>query len=187
MELERELIVRAQRGESEAQETLVSRLAPMVFRLASRFFRSREDVEDLAQEAFARFFLKIDQVRPDENVVGWMSRVTVNVCYDRLRKIQRERTAMEGFTAEPRPDNRPEFDAHEDVRTAVEGLDAKLRIPLLLKEVEELSVKEISEIMSLSQSNIKIRLYRARKKLAGVLRHRIEPAVQAEGEGSRSS
>jgi len=173
MELDRERIVRAKRGETEAQEALVAQLAPMVFRLASRFFRSREDVEDLAQEAFARFFQKIDQIRPDENVVGWVSRLTINVCYDRLRKIQRERTAMEAYTAEPRY-AKPEAadDAYEDVRAALDNLDPKLRMPLLLKEVEELSVKEISVIMGLSQSNVKIRLFRARKKLAGVLENR---------------
>jgi len=169
MELDRGLIVRSQRGESDAQEALVSQLAPMVFRLVSRFFRTREDVEDLAQEAFARFFLKIDQIRPDDNVAGWVSRVTINICYDRLRRLQRERVGMEGYGAEPTRPNRPEFDAYEHVRAVVENLDAKLRMPLLLKEVGELSVKEISEIMGISQSNVKIRLYRARKKLAAVL------------------
>ena len=187
MELEGELIVRAQRGESEAQEALVSQLAPMVFRLASRFFRTREDVEDLAQEAFARFFLKIDQIRPDDNVAGWVSRVTTNICYDRLRKLQRERAAMEGYGAEPTKPNRPEFDAYEHVRTAVDNLDAKLRMPLLLKEFEELSVKEISDIMGLSQSNVKIRLYRARKKLAAVLGNSDEVEAQRDlTERSRS-
>jgi RNA polymerase sigma factor (sigma-70 family) len=187
MELDRELVVRAKRGESAAQEELVSQLAPMVFRLGSRFFRSREDVEDVAQEAFSRFFLKIEQIRPDDNVAGWVSRVTVNVCYDRLRKLQRERSAMEVFKAEPAPANRPEFDAYEDVRAAIDNLDAKLRIPLLLKEVEELSVKEISEIMGLSQSNVKIRLFRARKKLAVALEHRHKPEVQRDlTEGNRS-
>lgn len=177
MELDRELIVRAKRGDTAAQEQLVSSLAPLVFRLASRFFRSREDVEDLAQEAFSRFFLKIDQVQPNENVVGWVSRVTINVCYDRLRKLQREKAAMESYLAEPRSSNEPEIDAYEDVRTAVDQLDPKFRVPLLLKEVEELSVREISKIMGLSQANVKIRLYRARKMLAVVLRDRVEATV----------
>lgn len=185
MEVDRELIVRAKRGDTAAQEELVSQLAPLVFRMASRFFRSREDVEDLAQETFSRFFLKIDRIRPDENVAGWLSRVAVNVCYDRLRKLQRERSAMAGFGAEAAVASRPEFDAYEDVRAAVDNLDAKLRLPLLLKEVEELSVKEISEIMGLSQSNVKIRLYRARKRLAAVLKDRYEPVPSDLAEGNR--
>ncbi len=185
MELDRELVVRAKRGETAAQEALVSHLAPLVFRLASRFFRSREDVEDLAQEAFSRCFLKIDQVRPDANVAGWVSRVTINVCYDRLRKLQREKAAMERYLAEPREFNPPDADAYDDVRRAVDQLDPKFRIPLLLKEVEELSVEEISNIMGLSQANVKIRLYRARKMLAGVLSSRSrtdDRAPLADGE-----
>jgi RNA polymerase sigma factor (sigma-70 family) len=170
MNLDPELIVRAQRGDTAAQEELVSLLAPMVFRLASRFFRNREDVEDLAQDAFARFFNKIAQVRPDENVPGWVSRVTINVCYDRLRKLRREKVAVEALSALPTVPNRPEHDAYEGVRKAVAGLDPKLRIPLMLKEVEELSIKEISGMMGITQSNVKIRLYRARKKLAEILR-----------------
>ena len=73
MNLDRELIVRAQRGDTAAQEELVSQLAPMVFRLASRFFRRREDVEDLAQDAFARFFSKISFVQKKLSDAIWCS------------------------------------------------------------------------------------------------------------------
>ncbi len=181
MELDRELVVRAKRGESAAEEELVASLAPMVFRLASRFFRSREEVEDLAQDVFARFFAKIDQIRPDDNVAGWVSRVTVNVCYDRLRKLRRQKAAFENLRAQPTRPNRPEIDDYEWVRAGVDKLEAKLKIPLLLKEVEELSIKEISEIMAISPSNVKIRLYRARKKLAVMLGSRMrgeEPTAE---------
>ena len=169
MNLDRELIVRAQLGDTIAEEELVRELAPMVFRVASRFFRTREDVEELAQEAFARFFNKIQLIRPADNVRGWVSRVTINVCYDRLRKIRREKAAIEGLSVEPVAPPRPDPDAYEHVRTAVERLDAKLRIPLVLKEVDELSIREISQVMGITESNVKIRLHRARKKLAAVL------------------
>ena len=185
MELDRELVVRAKRGESTAQEELVALLAPMVFRLASRFFRSREEVEDLSQEVFARFFAKIDRIRPDDNVPGWVSRVTANVCYDRLRKLRREKAAFESYRREPARPPRSEIDEYEWVRVAVDKLDAKLKVPLLLKEIEELSINEISEIMAISPSNVKIRLYRARKKLAVVLRDRMEgEELTAEGSST---
>ena len=94
MNFDRELIVRAQAGNREAQESLVKAFSPMVFRLISRFFRSREDVEDLAQDVFVKMFGRIDQVRPDENFPGWLQRVTVNTCYDELRKTRRRRLAL---------------------------------------------------------------------------------------------
>src|SRR5216117_4463380 len=97
MNFDLELIVRAQAGNREAQESLVKAFSPMVFRLISRFFRSREDVEDLAQDVFLKVFTRIDQVRPEENFSGWLARVTVNTCYDELRKTRRRKTAMETF------------------------------------------------------------------------------------------
>jgi RNA polymerase sigma-70 factor (ECF subfamily) len=184
MEIDSALVVRAQKGDILAQEELVATLAPLVFRLAGRFFRSREDVEDLSQETFIRFFNKIEELRPEENVSGWVSRVTINVCYDRLRKLRRERLGMESYRVQPQRSNEPEIDAYESVRSAVNGLDAKLRIPLILKEVEELSINEISDIMGISSSNVKIRLYRARKKLAGILKG--HPGMSRPSEESSS-
>jgi RNA polymerase sigma-70 factor (ECF subfamily) len=172
MEFDRELIVRAQNGDSAAQEAIVKQFQSMVFRLISRFFRSREDVEDLAQDVFLKLFTRIDQVRPDENFSGWLSRVTVNTCYDELRKTRRRKVAMETYGpqsfAEPTV-GPPEPDAYGKARAALQTLDPKLRIPLVLKEVEELSVEEIARTMGLTQTNVKVRLFRARKKLASIL------------------
>src|SRR5204863_477567 len=78
MDFDRGLIARAKAGDRSACETIVDQFAPMVFRLISRFFRTREDVEDLAQDVFLKLFARIDQVRPDENFPGWLARVTVN-------------------------------------------------------------------------------------------------------------
>ncbi len=175
MEFDRELIVRAQNGDSAAQEPIVKQFQSMVFRLISRFFRSREDVEDLAQDVFLKLFTRIDQVRPDENFSGWLARVTVNTCYDELRKTRRRKTAMETYGPQPtvEPSVGPiEPDAYGKARAALEGLDPKLRIPLILKEVDEMSVEEIARTMGLTQTNVKVRLFRARKKLASLLGQR---------------
>src|SRR5215467_2409887 len=97
MEFDKELIVRAQAGDRAAHEAIVNQFSSMVFRLISRFFRSREDVEDIAQDVFLKLFARIDQVRPDENFPGWLSRVTVNTCYDELRKSRRRKVALETY------------------------------------------------------------------------------------------
>src|SRR2546423_4645937 len=97
MDFDRELVVRAKTGDRSACEAIVEQFSPMVFRLISRFFRSREDVEDLAQDVFLKVFTRIDQVRPEENFSGWLARVTVNTCYDELRKTRRRKTAMETY------------------------------------------------------------------------------------------
>lgn len=172
MEFARDLVARAQEGERSAQEAIVTQFSPMVFRLISRFFRNREDVEDIAQDVFLKFFARIEQVKPEENFPGWLSRVTVNTCYDELRKSRRRKSAMETFGpqmgAEPSV-LQPEIDSYGKARLALESLDPKLRIPLLLKEVEEMSVKEIARTMGITQTNVKVRLFRARRKLADML------------------
>jgi len=175
MEFDRELIVRAQKGDASAQEAIVRQFSSMVFRLISRFFRSREDVEDLAQDVFLKLFARIDQVRSDENFAGWLARVTVNTCYDELRKTRRRKTAMETYGPKPFTEPSvapPEPDGYGKARIALQSLDPKLRIPLILKEVEEMSVEEIARTMGLTQTNVKVRLFRARKKLAGILGQR---------------
>jgi RNA polymerase sigma-70 factor (ECF subfamily) len=174
MSFERELVVRAQAGEEAAQEELVRQFSPMVFRLVSRFFRHREDVEDLAQDVFFKVFTRIDQVRPEENFPGWLRRVAINTCYDELRKTRRRTAAFELYG--PLPDTEPvaapapsEPEDFGIARAALEALDPKLKIPLILKEVEELSVAEIAISMGITQANVKVRLFRARKKLAASL------------------
>jgi RNA polymerase sigma factor (sigma-70 family) len=171
MEFDRELIVRAQAGDRSAHEAIVDQFSAMVFRLISRFFRTREDVEDIAQDVFLKLFARIDQVHPDENFPGWLARVTVNTCYDELRKTRRRKEALEIYGPEmaeqivaPR-----EPDSLGKARLALQRLDPKLRIPLVLKEVEEMSVEEIAKTMGLTQTNVKVRLFRARKKLQSML------------------
>src|SRR5215470_16380571 len=172
MDFDRELIVRAQSGDRLACEAIVGQFAPMVFRLISRFFRTREDVEDLAQDVFLKVFTRIDQVRPGENFSGWLARVTVNTCYDELRKTRRRKEAMETFGPELAGEQTivpQEPESFGRARLALQRLDPKLRIPLLLKEVEEMSVEEIAKTMGLTQTNVKVRLFRARKKLQTML------------------
>src|SRR2546426_474152 len=172
MDFDREVIARAKAGDRSACEAIVDQFSPMVFRLISRFFRTREDVEDIAQDVFLKVFSRIDQVRPDENFPGWLARVTVNTCYDELRKTRRRKSAMETYGPEVAGEQTvapQEPESFGKARLALQRLDPKLRIPLMLKEVEELSVEEIAKTMGLTQTNVKVRLFRARKKLASML------------------
>jgi RNA polymerase sigma-70 factor (ECF subfamily) len=172
MEFDRELIVRAQKGDRSAHEAIITQYSAMVFRLIGRFFRYREDVEDIAQDVFLKLFARIDQVRPDENFSGWLARVTVNTCYDELRKTRRRKEAMETYGPEIAGEQTiapQEPESFGRARLALQRLDPKLRMPLVLKEVEEMSVEEIAKTMGLTQTNVKVRLFRARKKLQSML------------------
>src|SRR5438046_6215867 len=141
MDFDRELIARAKAGDRSDCETIVDQFGPMVFRLISRFFRTREDVEDVAQDVFLKLFARIDQVRPDENFSGWLARVTVNTCHDELRKTRRRKIAMELYGPHAFKESSvapPEPDSFGKARIALQALDAKLRIPLILIDVKEM-------------------------------------------------
>ena len=164
-----ELIIRAQEGDRLAQQAIVEAFAPMVFRLVSRFFHCREDVEDLAQDVFIKVLLRIHHVRPEKNFQGWLARIAVNTCYDRLRRDRKRRIALETYHPEMTYTSRPEYTFIGPAQRAVAALDEKLRIPLILKEIEEMSVEEIARIMGLTETAVKVRLFRARNKLRKVV------------------
>src|ERR1700758_3705883 len=128
MDFDRELIVRAKAGDPSACAAIVDQFAPMVFRLISRFFRTREDVEDLAQDVFLKVFARIDQVRPDENFPGWVARGTGTTCYYELRKARRRKVAMETYGPEVAGESsvvQPELDSFGKARLALQRLDPK--------------------------------------------------------------
>src|SRR5258706_12138719 len=125
MEFDRELIVRAQKGDRAAHEAIINQYSSMVFRLIGRFFRYREDVEDITQDVFLKLFARIDQVRPDENFSGWLARVTVNTCYDELRKTRRRKAAIETYGPQAFSEPSvapPEIDSYGKARMALQSL-----------------------------------------------------------------
>lgn len=169
MNVDRDLLERAQQGDPEAQTELIRQCSPRVFRLIGRYVSVPEDVEDLAQDVFFRVFTRLDQVRPEANFAGWLTRVTINVCYDELRKRRRRNRPVLGMP-DPAPASAREPEAFEKVRQALEQVDPKLRVPLVLKEVEGMSVAEISEALGITVTNVKVRLFRARRKIESLLK-----------------
>ena len=115
-------------------------------------------------------FANIHRVRPDGNFEGWLARITVNPCRNKLKGNRRYKTVLESY--HPEPSYTPQFDATFTgaAQRAIAGLDEKLRIPLVLKEIEEKSVDEIARLMDLSRTNVKVRLFRARRKLRTLIR-----------------
>ena len=179
MSSQRQLIARAQAGAPDAQEDLIREFSPLVFRVVSRFFKQREDVEDLAQDVFLKVFRELDQVRPDENFPGWLRIVAVNTCYDALRRLRRRRAAVEIYGPQKLEEPVVQPVEPEDAgraRAAVEALDPKFRVPFLLKEVEGMTVAEIAQSMGITETNVKVRLFRARRRL--------EAALEGSGGGS---
>jgi len=150
----------AQGGDRDAFGHLVERHQQRVFRLAGRFFRRPEDVEEAAQETFLTAWRKLHTFRAKAPFEHWLTRVCLNSCYMRLRRVKPEYEL---------PAEVPVEAGNVNARLDAERLLARLppadRFLLLLLHGEGWSVAEIAERTGWSTSNVKVRAFRARLKL----------------------
>ncbi len=170
----------AQRGDGEAFGHLVERYQKRVFAQVFRLVRRRDDVEDLAQEVFVKAFRAIRSYDFRSSFGTWLSRVAVNHCYDYLRRERAQPTVVSVSPADREAaqstglvdklearDQDPERQAmlRDLVGRLLERAPADDQIVLVLKEMEGLSVEEIGEILELRPGTVKVRLFRARKRM----------------------
>lgn len=175
-----ERIRRAQGGDREAFGYLVESHERRVFSLIYRLIRRRDEVEDLAQEIFLKVFLAIGTYNFESSFGSWVGRIAVNHCYDYLRRKRASRVRYFGempeetsrkiqaraeTTGTPAPNAEQQALWRELAGGLLERAPAGDRVILVLKEMEELSVEEIAEILRLTKTAVKVRLHRARKRM----------------------
>jgi RNA polymerase sigma-70 factor (ECF subfamily) len=181
-----ELVSEVRAGQEAAFEELFRRHRRRVALIASRFFRRREQIEEVVQESFAKAFFALGEFsnRQAESFGAWLARIAFNVCYDELRRIKRRPESSlseldEDEAAWLRERTRASTDARGVESDAISReLAAKLlarlspedRLVLVMLDVEGLSTAEIAEVMNWSVSKVKVRAHRARAHLRRVLR-----------------
>jgi RNA polymerase sigma-70 factor, ECF subfamily len=176
---DRELVRRAQSNDKEAFEELIRRHQHRVFAVAGGILRRREDVEDIAQQAFVKAYFSLKRFDQRAAFSTWLYKITVNECWDMLRKKKvrplvyeadlseeqaRQVIASEGKT-NAGPDASERLVARQQVEKLLGVLDERDRLMLILKEVEGFSIEEIAEILGLNANTVKVRLFRARRRI----------------------
>jgi len=148
---------------------------PILFRVAFRIAGSEEAAEDLCQESFFRLYEK-NMVFPNpEEAKYWLIRVVKNAALNYAKRKVRERKAYQkAFKEDARVVETGENqlikkETREEVLRAMEQLPDNLRTVLILKEYGELNYKEIGRTLGISEGNVKVRVFRARERLAGLL------------------
>src|SRR6202521_1350891 len=161
VEEDRELVRRAQKEDKEAFEELVRRHQNRVFAVAGGILRNREDVEDIAQQVFLKAYFSIKRFDQRAAFSTWLYKITVNECWDLLRKKKvrpliyeselSEQQALQFDSPEKHPNHAPDTSdtlvARQYVEGLLAGIDERDRMMLILKEVEGFAVEEIAQML----------------------------------------
>jgi RNA polymerase sigma-70 factor (ECF subfamily) len=173
------LVRRAQSGDEAAFREIVERYQSKVFSIIHGIVRQRNDVEDIAQQVFAKVYFSIRNFDFRSSLLTWIYKITVNECFDYLRKKKVRKLVYESDMSEdevrrventePASDRAVRTDSSLARRDYVVKLlekvsDEEKRL-LMLKEVEGYSVEELSGMMQMNENTIKVKLFRARQKL----------------------
>ena len=170
------IIKRVLAGESEAYSLLVEKYKRLVFSIAYQVAGQREDAEDLAQEVFVKAFLKLKYHKTESNFANWLYRITLNSAISKRRKkMLRVVTINDRVTqlAENKKvglqQGKENAEREEIVSREVDKLPEEERLLVSLKYYNGCSINDIAGITGLSESNVKIKLYRIRKHLFEML------------------
>ena len=186
MTTDAELISKALSGSSPAFDELLSRHQDMVFALCMRTLRHREHALDAMQDTFVTVFRKLDKFSGESAFSTWLYRVTINTCYDQLRKRKRHQTEALPEHHDPAdPTSQSEFDAVEvrpDIASALAQIPEDFRNAVVLSDLQGLPLSEVAEIIGAPVGTIKSRIFRGRRLLADILRNLNDPTERQSNE-----
>ena len=179
-----DLIRLCQDGDMEAFEQLFYRHQNRVYVIARRMMNNEEDALDLTQEIFLKAYQKISKFNFKSAFSTWLYRLAMNSCIDALRKRKDVKTtpvtdaslkdAALYIDANTPEDNAMLNDRERQIWEALNSLKEKERAIIILKDMEGLSYKEISEVLKCSLGRVKSRLHEARQNLKDILETKTE-------------
>lgn len=184
-EIDQRLVERAQAGDKQAFDLLVTKYQRKLGRLLSRFIRDPAEVEDVAQEAFVKAYRALPSFRGDSAFYTWLYRIGINTAKNYLVAMGRRAPTTTEYDSEEaesfedgeqlRDINTPESmlmtkEIGATVNQAMEELPEDLRTAITLREIEGLSYEEIATIMNCPIGTVRSRIFRAREAIAAKLR-----------------
>ncbi len=188
-----DLVRRYLEGDRDAFGVLVERHERRVYNLALRMTGREEDARDATQDAFLSALRKLRSFRGEAAFTTWLHRVTVNACYDILRKRQRAPLLSERpddrppLPEPPAPDHAEATELSIDVQRALLAVSEDFRVVLILHDVQDLPYEDIAAILGVPVGTVKSRLHRGRVALARELgiapadRERPDPSPPSDG------
>lgn len=174
-------------GNTQAFAILVDRYKNLVFTLALRMVKDREEAEEVSQDTFIKVYKKLNKFKGESKFSTWIYKVTYNTCLDRIKTYKKkyntveidEYTAHHVKTTTTAYDTLVEQEQSQQLRNCIDLLPSEDSFLLSLFYFEEQSLEEIAKVIGITANNVKVKLYRSRKKLANILKDNLEPEILA--------
>ena len=188
---ESDVVKRVLSGEKELYEILIRRNNQKLYRVLRSYIRDNAEIEDLMQNTYLKAYEKLYQFKHTSAFATWLIRIAINEALARLKektKIYNLKDPSQIFGSNSilempdetqlNPENKIiRQEAKQLLENTIDSLDPKYRTVYMLKEVEEMTINEISECLNISVSNVKVRLHRAKSMLKEKL---FEKAINKE-------
>lgn len=176
---ETEVIKRILSGEKELYEILVRRNNQKLYRIVRSYLKDETEIEDIMQNSYLKAFTKLYQFKLESSFSTWLIRIGINESLARLKEkgklhhLHEQSDNLKRNTILEIPDStqlNPQDkmirnEARHVLENAIDSLDIKYKTVYIMKEVEEMSLKEISIALDLTIANVKIRLHRSKEML----------------------
>ena len=176
---ESEVIKRILGGEKELYEILVRRNNQKLYRIVRSSLKDEAEIEDIMQDSYVKAFTKLYQFKLESAFSTWLIRIGINESLARLKEkgklyhLNEQSYNLKSNTILEIPDSKqinPEDkmirnEAKQLLENAIDSLDSKYRTVYIMKEVEEMSLNEISIVLDLTVANVKVRLHRSKEML----------------------
>ncbi|MCB0445029.1 MAG: sigma-70 family RNA polymerase sigma factor [Gelidibacter sp.] len=172
-------------GDTNAFTVLVNRYKDLVFTLVLRMLKNREEAEEVSQDTFIKVYKSLHTFKGDSKFSTWIYKVAYHSCLDRIKKNKRKfnEVEMNEFTEHQLKlidnalDNLLEAEQKQTIQTCLNLLPSDDSFLLTLYYFDEQSLDEIAEIVGITANNVKVKLFRSRKKLATILKERLQPEI----------
>ena len=166
-------------GDETAFAEIFERYKRAMTRVVSRYFRERSDIEEFVQQCFTKAFFSLKNFRggDDKSFAAWITRIAVNICYDEFRRRGRnsaslfsemssaENDYLETVADGRRPSAEKSLVALQLAEKVLSSLDAKDRMAMTLIYSEDYSLSEVADVIGITTSNLKSRLFRCRNQI----------------------
>lgn len=153
-------VARCRVGDDSALRHLVDRHRARLIRTATNLLRDRHEAEDVAQDAFLKAFREIHRLREDKAFSGFLYRICVRLCMDRLRLKRAEPAEFDNVE----PHQGGAVETRVVIAKILDQLPDELKTTLVLREMDQLSYEEVADVMRVPIGTVRSRLHTARER-----------------------